>query len=230
MARLTQRKAMILEATERLMARQGYEATAIADVAKVARSSVGSVTHFFGSKAHLALAVRDSVVGDLVEAIGVALARHETDVLKTIEEVIAVYSTWRRANPARAGLMKELAVVRVEGRPPMDLFLTRLEAMVYEWAAPRIAAGHLPALPPALLLATILGPAMVLGEMVDQETQLGQDVVPWGLHVAICALDRIRLGAAGRESGPRARHRHEGPNTPGTKRDSPGRQLCLAGV
>ncbi len=57
MSRFTQRKALILLAATELMARRGYEATTIAEVAKAAGASVGSVTNFFGSKARLAFDV-----------------------------------------------------------------------------------------------------------------------------------------------------------------------------
>lgn len=230
MARPAQRKALILQAAEHLMARQGYDATAIADIAKAAQSSVGSITHFFGSKAHLALAVRDPVVSDLAQAISVALARHETDVAKTIEEVVAAFCAWRRAHPARAGLLKELAVVWVEGRSSANPLLTRLKSILNDWASPRIAAGHLPALPPALLLAVILGPAMMLSEMDGQEERDGPDAPALARHVASCVLDGIHQAATGAGSG-------RGDNTHGkramtlsAKREEAGRQLRLAGV
>ncbi len=97
------RKTLILQAAERLMTLLGYEATATADVANAALSSVGSVTHFFGPKAHLALAVRDSVAADLTQAVAAALVGQEADVPRAI--------AWRCANPARAKLLKELAVI-----------------------------------------------------------------------------------------------------------------------
>ena len=162
MSGIAERKALILIAAAELMVRRGYEATTIAEVAKAAGVSVGSVMNLFGSKAHLALDVRDSVAANLAQAVSAPLEKHARHIPMAIEGAIAAYLMWRAGKPAHAVLLQELAAVRVDGRRTADAVLVRLSAVVTQWAIPQIAAGRLPTLDPAHLHALILGPAMTL--------------------------------------------------------------------
>ena len=67
------RRADILAAAKRVFARKGYHATTIADIAKAAKLSYGSIYWYFDSK--------DALFHALMEAEGQALRDHVTDAL-----------------------------------------------------------------------------------------------------------------------------------------------------
>jgi AcrR family transcriptional regulator len=67
------RRSDILSAAKRVFARKGYHATTIADIAKAAKLSYGSIYWYFDSK--------DALFHSLMEAEGQALRDHVTDAL-----------------------------------------------------------------------------------------------------------------------------------------------------
>ncbi|HVM66892.1 MAG TPA: TetR/AcrR family transcriptional regulator, partial [Acidimicrobiales bacterium] len=69
------RKADILAAAKKVFARKGYHATTIADIAKAAKLSYGSIYWYFDSK--------DALFHALMEAEGQALRAHVTNALTT---------------------------------------------------------------------------------------------------------------------------------------------------
>ena len=160
MPRLVGRKSLILRTAATLFARNGYEATSLAEIAKAAGSNTGSLMYFFRSKAHLVLAVRDSVVTDLAATVGAALDRHPRDVAKAVERAIAAYLAWAAGSPEQVALLRELANVRLAGeRTDRDL-LGEASGVLQRWAAPLVKAGIIPTLEPGHLFAVMLGPVV----------------------------------------------------------------------
>ena len=70
-----ERRAEILAAAKKVFARKGYHGTTIAEIAKAARLSYGSIYWYFDSK--------DSLFHELMESEGGALRRHVTEALAT---------------------------------------------------------------------------------------------------------------------------------------------------
>ena len=70
-----ERRADILAAAKRVFARKGYHATTIADIAKAAKVSYGSIYWYFDSK--------DALFHELMETEGQALRRHVHEALAT---------------------------------------------------------------------------------------------------------------------------------------------------
>ncbi len=70
-----ERRAEILAAAKKVFARKGYHATTIAEIAKTAKLSYGSIYWYFDSK--------DALFHELMESEGQALRRHVTEALTT---------------------------------------------------------------------------------------------------------------------------------------------------
>ena len=70
-----ERRADILAAAKKVFARKGYHATTIAEIAKAAKLSYGSIYWYFDSK--------DALFHELMESEGQALRRHVTEALTT---------------------------------------------------------------------------------------------------------------------------------------------------
>jgi len=70
-----ERRAEILAAAKKVFARKGYHATTIAEIAKTAKLSYGSIYWYFDSK--------DALFHELMESEGQALRRHVTEGLAT---------------------------------------------------------------------------------------------------------------------------------------------------
>src|SRR5579864_7032189 len=70
-----ERRSDILAAAKKVFARKGYHATTIAEIAKAARLSYGSIYWYFDSK--------DALFHELMESEGQALRRHVHEALAT---------------------------------------------------------------------------------------------------------------------------------------------------
>ena len=70
-----ERRAEILAAAKKVFARKGYHATTIAEIAKTAKLSYGSIYWYFDSK--------EALFHELMESEGQALRRHVTEALTT---------------------------------------------------------------------------------------------------------------------------------------------------
>jgi len=70
-----ERRAEILAAAKKVFARKGYHATTVAEIAKRAKLSYGSIYWYFDSK--------DALFHELMESEGQALRRHVTEALAT---------------------------------------------------------------------------------------------------------------------------------------------------
>jgi AcrR family transcriptional regulator len=83
------RRNHILAAAKRVFARKGYHATTIADIARAAKLSYGSIYWYFDSK--------DALFHALMEAEGQALRAHVTEALTTTPAVDAPDAPFRAA-------------------------------------------------------------------------------------------------------------------------------------
>jgi AcrR family transcriptional regulator len=162
MPRLAGRNLLILKAAASFFARKGYEATTVAEVAKAADSNIGSLMHFFPTKSHLALAVRDSVAKEVASAVGAALERHPRDVAKAIEGAIAAYLAWVAGNPEKMMILRELSNVRLAGERANEAFLVEVSDVLEIWATPLFKLRLLPPTDSTHLIALILAPAVIL--------------------------------------------------------------------
>lgn len=192
-----ERKLLILKAATRLFARQGYDATTLAQIAREAGASIGSVVNFFLDKPHLALRVRDSALAHLAAAVGTALHRHHRDVAKAAKEAIRAYFDWVSSNPEMAILLQDLAVSRTElggGLTAAACLVPIFEA----WAAAFRGTGRLPGYEARYLVAVILGPAMTL---VAAQGAHQQDDFCQGSLVADLARAAAKALRAGSKNG-----------------------------
>jgi AcrR family transcriptional regulator len=162
MARSSDRKALILRVAAVLFARKGYWDTSLTEIAQAADSSVGSLMNFYGSKPQLALAVRESIVSALADAIAAALGTHREEIEKGVIAVQVAYLEWVIASPDRARLLRDLAGLMVGAHSSDQDLLAPVSEALGRWAAPLMARGLLPILPPDRLLAVILGPVVFL--------------------------------------------------------------------
>ena len=188
-----ERKLLILKVAIRLFARQGYDATTLAQIAREAGASIGSVVHFFQDKPHLLLDARESALADLTATVEGALRRHHRDVAKAAAEVIRAYFDWVSSNPEMAILVHDAAVSRT-GQSGSLTAAARLHPVFEAWMADFRGAGLNPGYDARYLVALILGPAMTLAAAQGEQQQddLG--------HASL-ASDLARAAAAGLRAG-----------------------------
>ena len=89
------KRRQILDAAVRVFARQGFEATRMADVAKEAGVAYGLVYHYFGSKDAVLRAVFREAWARLLEAVALAEETGETAVDQLALVVRIVLRVWR---------------------------------------------------------------------------------------------------------------------------------------
>jgi TetR/AcrR family transcriptional regulator, fatty acid metabolism regulator protein len=89
------RRRQILEAAVRVFARQGFEATRMADVAREAGVAYGLVYHYFGSKDAVLRSVFQEAWTRLLEAVALAEETGETAVDQLGLVVRIVLRVWR---------------------------------------------------------------------------------------------------------------------------------------
>ncbi len=165
-----------------------------------------------------------------MRGVGEALERSALDPRKAIEEAIAACLAWQVANAEQAGLLQELAAVRVGGRRAADVTLIRLSAVVAQWAMPQIEAGRLPAVDPTELFALIFGPALVIASLRAAERPEEIDPQALARHLAsqVCAA-LWREGASAGSAGGLDGHRKVAKRAPSVHIPS-SQQLLLSGV
>jgi AcrR family transcriptional regulator len=175
MPRSADRKLLIRQAATALFARKGYDATTLAEVAQGWRRSRRAGGGRAGGRllgrqpdellwieTPLALAVRESIVSALADAIGAALTKHPEAIGGAVAAVHAAYLDWVIASPERAALLRDLAGVRVVSQGANEGVLARVSEVLERWAVPLMARGTLAIMAPELLLAVILGPVVIL--------------------------------------------------------------------
>lgn len=190
-----ERKLLILKAAIWLFARQGYDATTLAQIAREAGASIGSVVHFFQDKPHLLLDARESALADLTATVEGALRRHHRDVAKAAAEVIRAYFDWVSSNPEMAILVHDVAVSRT-GQSGSLTAAARLHPVFEAWMADFREAGLNPGYDARYLVALILGPAMTFAAAQGEQQQ--DDPGHASLVADLARAAAAALGAGGR--------------------------------
>ena len=204
-----ERKLLIRKAATKLFARQGCEATTLAQIAREAGASIGSVVHFFQDKPHLILDVSESALADLTATVEGALHRHHRDVAKAAAEVIRAYLDWVNSNPERAILVQDLATSRTGQSGGLTVAACLLP--IFEtWAAAFRGSGLKFGSEAQYLVAVILGPAITLVAAQGEQQQDDSG------HASLVA-DLARFAATALRAGCRNGHY---PNQPNRERDA----------
>lgn len=159
-ARSIQRKEAILIAAQELLIQQGYEATTFKKVAKRARSVVGSVINFYGTKASLMAAVADQILGAIATEVDGILQTHDADVERAVPAIVAAAITWRKKFPEYRRLLACLdASARCKDSEAQGL-QSRLEPILDVWSERLFKLGRIRSLSAAQLYAVLVAPAL----------------------------------------------------------------------
>jgi AcrR family transcriptional regulator len=93
----TVRKDAFVEAAQRLMASQGYEAMSIQDVLDAVEASRGAFYHYFESKQELLEAVIDRMVDAGLAEVGPIVANRELAAPAKLQQVFSSIGRWKTA-------------------------------------------------------------------------------------------------------------------------------------
>lgn len=152
-------KDALLDAALAVHAERGPEGFTIHAVVEASGKSLGSLYHHFGSFDGLAAATYARSLGDLLEALGAALARTRT-AERGLEAIVRAYLDFTRERRAAAlfvhaqsysSFVPRHAAAIAEAREP------RL-APLLAWALRHVEAGELLPLPPPLFEMLVIGP------------------------------------------------------------------------
>jgi AcrR family transcriptional regulator len=157
------RRSRILDAALRCFAKRGVAATAVEDVLRSSRSSIGSLYHFFGGKEELAGAVYVEGLRRYHASLAARLSRvREPEAY--VRTVVTHYLRWVTDNPVWARFLLEhrrsshVARVEREIRAVTREAFEAYQARIAPWAA----EGRIAKLPPELLASILVGPAQTL--------------------------------------------------------------------
>lgn len=104
------RRTEILDGAVIAFGKEGYERTTLAHVAEYAGVSAGTVSHYFGSKAHLFEDVIAERLAPFVETEEASLARHRGPMVDLLHQVLR--RLWERA--WEPGILDLMRVVKVK--------------------------------------------------------------------------------------------------------------------
>jgi AcrR family transcriptional regulator len=159
----------ILRAAETLFCDQGVDRTTLRQVGKAAHAAVGSITHFFGKKPQLAVAVLDDVVSRLAADAERALNGQETTVAGDVRALLSACLKWPQLVPHYRRLIGALqAYISAEGLGTHARLQDRLAKVLAKWAEKRGVAS-VRGLAGNQLYAVMLAPAMCPGAPTDSE-------------------------------------------------------------
>jgi AcrR family transcriptional regulator len=156
-ARSSKRKSEILAAARRLLLERGFEGMTIAMVARSAKASVGSVTHFFETKERLAESVAEEVSEEIAAEAQTAL-RSGRNVEQAVRNLIAAALGWAQKFPRYRELV---GYAGQGGAAPVQAGLQRrLEKVLADWTRTLTSERPVAVLSSAELFAVVLAPAM----------------------------------------------------------------------
>ena len=151
----------ILQAARSLFVEHGYDRTTLAMVARKAEAAMGSLTHFYKDKAHLAAAVHADAMEPFIGMIAESLRRNGPDVSRAIKDLIRAVSAWNCDHPDHQALV---AMLGHHALPDLGLQKptqqARLEQVLADWAGPIRRAKLIAPLDPKQLYAIILAPTI----------------------------------------------------------------------
>lgn len=129
MARLSNRRALIVEAARELFASQGYDGTSIQDVLTKLAIAKGTLYHYFRSKEELLEAVVESIVDESLAKMRELLDKSQGTALERLEALV-------RAGSAADSNQETLRALHAPGNEGMH---TRLLAVAISRQAPLYA-------------------------------------------------------------------------------------------
>ena len=165
----------IISAAHDLFLAKGFDGTAVAEICRAAGISNGALFHQFATKEALGFAIYALVRRDFWDRIMQALTA-PADPLDGIEAAVRAAFAFQRDQPGGAAFMfdvsgsKWIEAFAAQSQEVHDLVSGRGRA----WAAPHIAAGRLPPVPPDVFVALSSGAPQWLGRM----SRIGMTAAP----------------------------------------------------
>ena len=173
---------VIAKAAITLFLEKGYQETSIADIRATSGATTGSIYHFFGNKAGVAVAIwEDAISGwkQAFEAIDPG-AEAEAQIRATVESLLI----WGRGNAAHFAVYDEIAFLS-RTIPDFQRIVARIDEghavssrMYLDW----VEAGAVADLPWPLARALMMGPgleALRSGAALDDPTIARLSAVAW---------------------------------------------------
>lgn len=166
----------IVAAARELFLVKGFDGTSVAEVCREAGVSNGALFHQFPTKEDLGFAVYTLVRRDFWNRVMAAMAE-PLDPLDGVEAAVRAAFAFQRDEPGGAAFMFDVSGSKwienfaAESQEVHDVVSGRGQA----WAAPHIAAGRLPPVPPDVFVALASGAAQWTGRMC----RIGMTVMPF---------------------------------------------------
>lgn len=187
---------LLLDTALRVYAESGEQGLSVAAITRASGVSLGSLYHHFGSLDGLVAALTVRWVGRLLEVQVEAVSRTRT-ARSGIRALVRAYLDFIEENPDAARLVHSSLANRLtmtQGRQLRDTQEARLSPLA-AWLQPRIEAGEIAPLPPALIESLMMGPVVA----VARRWLSGIDDVDLA-ETARVLPDRIWLSVAARPS------------------------------
>ncbi len=152
------RRASLLEAALVCFTERGIEGTTIGDIQRVARCSVGSLYHHFGSKEGLA----EELFIDGIERFNRGLLRRlkaSRGAEESVRAVVHFYCDWTVRNRALASYLHSRDIDFSDAaRSRLKVIYRAYLGEVFDWFAPFVAEGAMRRLPREVYVPLISGP------------------------------------------------------------------------
>ena len=152
------RRASVLEAALVCFSEHGIDGTTIGDILRVARCSVGSLYHHFGSKEGIA----EELFIDGIERFNRGLLRRlkaSRGAEESVRAVVYFYCDWTVRNRALASYLHSRDIdFSEEARNRLKAIYRDYLGEVFEWFAPFVADGAMRRLPREVYVPLISGP------------------------------------------------------------------------
>jgi AcrR family transcriptional regulator len=199
---LEERRAAILDAALRVWGRRGFDGTSVAEVAREAGLTKGTLYLYFPSKQALLEAAlrRHSLRPDVEEGLERLRGRPLADVVRGLVAV-----TWRglRARREVVGvLLRELPNHPEEARRFLEQVVLPMNRLLADYLAGALAPERLARLDPLVAGRALLG--MVLTFFVSQEVLGGRELLPLAEERVLGTITELFLHGALGSSPPGA--------------------------
>lgn len=155
------RREQILAAGLPLFLSRGVAHTTIDDLATASDSSIGSIYHWFGSKAGVAASLYVSAL-EQIHRVALAALTSDNDVRKALRTAISAYLTWVLRNPdlASYALHCREPEVAVASADAVSRLNDEFEKSLHRWLSDGVRSGALKDFPDSgVFLAILMGPA-----------------------------------------------------------------------
>lgn len=156
----------IVAAAQELFLNKGFDGTSVAEVCRAAGVSNGALFHQFATKEDLGFAVYTLVRREFWNRVMAAMLAPD-DPLDGIEAAVRAAFAFQLEEPGSAAFMfdvsgsKWIEAFAKQSQEVHDVVSGRGQA----WAAPHVAAGRLPPVPPDVFVALASGAPQWIGRM-----------------------------------------------------------------